>query len=73
MGLFIPLLYIFLWDHAAPNSTLKSVEVITRVARALPGLEAGGLARAGDFPLLLRLGAILNHGAALDLPWERFF
>ena len=59
--------------QALAGVTLESVEIITRAARALPRLEARGLARAADFPLLLHLDAILNHGAPLDLPWDRFF
>jgi glycerol-3-phosphate dehydrogenase (NAD(P)+) len=53
--------------------TLESVEIITRVARALPKLEARGLTRTEDFPLLLHMNAILNRGAHVDLPWEKFF
>lgn len=52
--------------------TLESVEITTRVARALPKLEARGLARSSDFPLLLHLDQILNHGATVDIPWEAF-
>ncbi len=54
------------------GETLESVEIITRVARALPKLEARGLARPGDFPLLGHLDQILNHGAPVDIPWDRF-
>ena len=59
--------------QALAGVTLESVEIITRVARALPRLEARGLARTADFPLLLHLDAILNRGAPLALPWEQFF
>ena len=55
------------------GETLESVEIITRVARALPKLESRGLARPGDFPLLEHLDQILNHGASADIPWDRFF
>ena len=55
------------------GETLESVEIITRVARALPKLESRGLARPGEFPLLEHLDQILNHGASADIPWDRFF
>ena len=53
--------------------TLESVEVTTRVARALRRLEERGLARAADFPLLLHLDRILNHGEPVNIPWASFF
>ncbi len=53
--------------------TLESVEITTRVARALPGLAARGLARLEDFPLILHIDAIINRGAPVDIPWDKFF
>lgn len=55
------------------GETLESVEIITRVARALPRLAARGLVRLDDFPLLLHMDAILNHGETVNIPWNRFF
>lgn len=52
--------------------TLESVEITTRVARALPRLEALGRLRTADFPLLLHLDAIINHAAPVDIPWDAF-
>jgi glycerol-3-phosphate dehydrogenase (NAD(P)+) len=52
--------------------TLESVEITTRAARALPRLEERGLARMVDFPLLLHLDRILNHGEPVAIPWESF-
>ncbi len=52
--------------------TLESVEITTRVARALPKLATRGLAQPADFPLLQHLDGILNHGAPVDIPWDRF-
>lgn len=52
--------------------TLESVEITTRVARALPRLAARGLADPDDFPLLLHLDEVLNHGAPVEIPWSRF-
>ncbi len=53
--------------------TLESVEITTRVARALPRLEARGLVEASDFPLLRHLDRILNHAEPVDIPWDAFF
>jgi glycerol-3-phosphate dehydrogenase (NAD(P)+) len=55
------------------GATLESVEIITRVARALPRLEQRGLLSQVDFPLLLHLDEIINRGAVVGIPWERFF
>lgn len=53
--------------------TLESVEIITNVAHAIPKLEARGLARSEDFPLLMHLNDIINFAAPVDIPWEKFF
>ncbi len=53
--------------------TLESVEITTRVARALPKLAARGLVDLADFPLLLHLDEILNHDRPVAIPWSRFF
>jgi len=55
------------------GETLESVEIITRVARALPKLEQRGLVRPGEFPLLTHMNQIITHGATVALPWDRFF
>jgi glycerol-3-phosphate dehydrogenase (NAD(P)+) len=55
------------------GETLESVEIITRVGRALPKLEARGLVDPGDFPLIRHLDQIINHGAKVDIPWETFY
>jgi glycerol-3-phosphate dehydrogenase (NAD(P)+) len=55
------------------GDTLESVEIATRVARALPKLAARGLARMEDFPLLLHIDEIINHDAQVAIPWEKFF
>lgn len=55
------------------GETLESVEIATRVARALPRLAARGLARLEDFPLLLHIDRILNHAERVDIPWDAFF
>lgn len=53
--------------------TLESVEITTRVARALPKLAARGLVDLADFPLLLHLDRILNQGEPVNIPWQAFF
>jgi glycerol-3-phosphate dehydrogenase (NAD(P)+) len=53
--------------------TLESVEIITRVARALPKLKTRGIVSPGLFPLLTHLDEIINQGKAVNLPWKRFF
>jgi glycerol-3-phosphate dehydrogenase (NAD(P)+) len=55
------------------GETLESVEITTRVARALPRLAERGMARLEDFPLLLHLDRILNQGERVDIPWDAFF
>lgn len=59
--------------QALAGETLEAVEIISSVARALPKLEARGLARAADFPLLNHMNAVLNEGAVVNIPWDRFF
>ena len=53
--------------------TLESVEITLRVARALPKLVARGLVRREDFPLILHIDDIINRGAPVNFPWEKFF
>jgi glycerol-3-phosphate dehydrogenase (NAD(P)+) len=55
------------------GETLESVEIITRVARALPKLSGCGLLDLRDFPLLLHMDRIVNHGETVSIPWDAFF
>jgi glycerol-3-phosphate dehydrogenase (NAD(P)+) len=55
------------------GETLESVEIITRVARALPKLVARGITRAEYFPLLFFMDQIINHDRAVNIPWQDFF
>ncbi len=55
------------------GETLESVEIITRVGRALPKLEARGVTRAGMFPLMQHLYRIIHEGEKVKIPWEMFF
>lgn len=53
--------------------TLESVEIAKRVARALVRLEARGVARTADFPLLMHLNAIVTEVGRVAIPWDSFF
>lgn len=55
------------------GETLESVEIITRVARAITRLEARGVTSRERFPLLMHVDGVINHGKPASLPWERFF
>jgi glycerol-3-phosphate dehydrogenase (NAD(P)+) len=55
------------------GETLESVEIITRVARALPKLAARGVTRLDYFPLMLHMDQIINHNQVVNLPWKNFF
>jgi glycerol-3-phosphate dehydrogenase (NAD(P)+) len=53
--------------------TLESVEIITRMGRALRIKEQMGQVTLDDYPLLLHLDQIINQGEAVAIPWTRFF
>lgn len=55
------------------GETLESVEIITRVGRALPKLEARGVIRMGAFPLMQHLYRVIHEGEKVKIPWEKFF
>ncbi len=55
------------------GETLESVEIITRVARALPRLAGRGLVDLRDLPLMLHMDRIINHGELINIPWDAFF
>jgi glycerol-3-phosphate dehydrogenase (NAD(P)+) len=55
------------------EETLESVEIITRVGRALPKLEARGKVWAGAFPLMQHLYRIIHEDEKVKIPWEMFF
>ena len=52
--------------------TLESVEITTRVARALRKLAGRSLVTLEDYPLLLHLDEIINQGKSVRIPWNRF-
>ena len=52
--------------------TLESVAITTCAAAAVrKKIERGELAER-EFPLLLHCDDLINHGAQLNIPWERF-
>lgn len=55
------------------GETLESVEIITRLGRALPLLEGRGLVRPDQFPLMRHLYRIIHQGEEVRIPWEAFF
>jgi len=52
--------------------TLESIVISTRTARAVRVLIRDGKASEKDYPLLLHIDEIINHGARVDIPWEKF-
>ena len=52
--------------------TLESIVVATRVAKAVREAAAAGQLAAEDFPLLMHVDEIINRGAPVDIPWEKF-
>lgn len=55
------------------GQTLEGVEIMTRVCKALPKLEARGLAKQSDFPLLTHLYQVVYENARVNVPWDKFF
>jgi glycerol-3-phosphate dehydrogenase (NAD(P)+) len=53
--------------------TLESVETITRVASAIEPLEARGLVRADELPLMKFVHEVIELNRPVDFPWESFF
>ena len=55
------------------GETLESVEIITRVGRALPLLGQRGLVQPQEFPLMRHLHEIIHTNRSPEIPWEKFF
>lgn len=55
------------------GETLESVDIITRVARALPKLATQGRLDLSDFPLILHMDQVINQGQMVNIPWKKFF
>ncbi len=52
--------------------TLEGAEAIKVVGAALPQLEARGLIRPEEFPLMRQLYEIIANDAPAEIPWSRF-
>ena len=52
--------------------TLESIVIATRTARAVRKLAARGLVSLDDYPLLMHVDEIINQGAEVNIPWEKF-
>ncbi|MFU0784466.1 NAD(P)H-dependent glycerol-3-phosphate dehydrogenase [Clostridium sp.] len=53
--------------------TLESIVIATRTARAVRKLSEKGVLNIKDFPLLMHIDDVINHGAlAKDIPWSDF-
>ncbi len=52
--------------------TLESVAITSTVARVLRRWAANGKAKLSDFPLLVHIDELINHGARVAIPWESF-
>ena len=57
---------------ALKGVTLESLVIATRAAEAIRTKIRLGQLDAKDFPLLLHCDDIINHGAAVDIPWQAF-
>jgi len=55
------------------GETLESVEIITRVGKALPIFEQRRIIRREEFPLMRFLYGIIHEGKEVVIPWEQFF
>jgi Glycerol-3-phosphate dehydrogenase len=52
--------------------TLESIVIATRTARYVQRLAERGSIKLKDFPLLMHVDDIINHGAAVAIPWADF-
>lgn len=52
--------------------TLESVAIATRTARAVRRLAEKEVVSLDDFPLLIHVDDLINHGATVQIPWDTF-
>lgn len=55
------------------GETLEAAEIVRVMGDALPKLEARGIVKPGEFPLLQALVDVVVHGSALELPLDAYF
>ena len=52
--------------------TLESVVIARRAAKAVRILSEKNQIKKEDFPLILHIDDVLQHGSMLDIPWKKF-
>lgn len=52
--------------------TLESIVISTRTARAVRKLAERNIVSLEEFPLLMHVDDIINHGAEVNIPWDTF-
>jgi glycerol-3-phosphate dehydrogenase (NAD(P)+) len=52
--------------------TLESIVIASRTAAAVRACIADGRAKAETFPLILHVDSLINEGATVNIPWEKF-
>ncbi len=52
--------------------TLESIVIASRTAKAVRELIASGRAAESDFPLILHVDSLINHGEKVNIPWSKF-
>ena len=52
--------------------TLESVAIATLASEAIRKMEARGLAKVSDFPLLMHIDGIINRKEEVNVPWLAF-
>lgn len=54
------------------GQTLEAVVIATRTANAVRALADRGIVNLEDYPLLMHVDGLLNHGETLNIPWKNF-
>lgn len=54
------------------GQTLEAVVIATRTAEAVKALAERGIVSLEDYPLLMHVDGLLNHGEKLNIPWKKF-
>ncbi|SFN41745.1 glycerol-3-phosphate dehydrogenase [Proteiniclasticum ruminis] len=54
------------------GQTLEAVVIATRTAEAVKALAKRGIVNVEDYPLLMHVDGLLNHGEKLNIPWKKF-
>ncbi len=52
--------------------TLESIVIATRTARWVQRLAERNIVKLADFPLLMHVDTIINHGVPVAIPWSTF-